>query len=128
MIVSAGIASGHLWLMIFCLLLLMLAFVALLGMLSSVVFGEKPEGVAKGEAGFAMLAPIIILMLLILVLGVTMPTPLSALLDGASSVMNEGIPIVQSTGTGLTADSILGSLGLSQAEEPITLLGVQSGH
>jgi len=128
MIVSAGIAAGHLWLMIFCLLLLMLAFVALLGMLSSVVFGEKPEGVAKGEAGFAMLAPIIILMLLILVLGVTMPTPLSALLDGASSVMNEGIPIVQSTGTGLTADSILGSLGLSQAEEPITLLGVQSGH
>ena len=48
----------------------MLAFVALFRMLSSVVLGEKPENVAKGETGFTTLAPIVILMVLILALGV----------------------------------------------------------
>ncbi len=100
MIISAGIATGHLWLMILCLLLLMLAFVALFRMLSSVVLGEKPENVAKGETGFTTLAPIVILMILILALGVSMPTSLNTLLDGATRVVNEGIPVVQSTGAG----------------------------
>lgn len=88
LIVSAGIATGHLWLMVACLLLLMLAFVALFRMLSSVVLGQKPENVAKGESGFTTLAPIMILMVLILALGVSMPGPLNTLLNGATNVVN----------------------------------------
>ena len=92
MIVSAGIAMGHLWLMVACLLLLMLAFVALFRMLGSVVLGNKPDDVPKGETGFTTLAPILILMVLILLLGVSMPGPLSTLLNGATGVVNTGMP------------------------------------
>ena len=126
MIISAGIATGHLWLMVICLLFLMLAFVALFRMLNSVVFGEKPENVTKGETGFTTLAPIIILMVLILALGVTMPPPLNTLLNGATRVVNEGIPAVQSTGSGLAANSILGFFDLSRAQPFISLFRVQS--
>ncbi len=128
MIVSAGIATGHLWVMILCLLLLMLAFVALFRMLGSVVFGEKPENVAKGETGFTTLAPIVILMILILALGVTLPTPLINLLNGATRVVTEGIPVAQSISTGPTAGSILRSLDLAQAQPFIALFRVQFGH
>ncbi len=92
MIVSAGIATGHLWLMVACLLLLMLAFVALFRMLSSVVLGNKPDSVARGETGVTTLVPIVILMLLVLGLGVGMPGPLSTLLNGAAAVVNSGLP------------------------------------
>src|SRR5512135_2163498 len=100
MIVSAGIATGHLWLMIVCLLLLMIAFVALFRMLSSVVLGEKPVDVVKGETGFTTLAPIMILMVLILGLGVSMPGPLNTLLNGATDVVNSGLTAISAAGVG----------------------------
>jgi hydrogenase-4 component F len=121
MIVSAGIATGHLLVIILCLLLLMVAFVAFFKMLSSVVFGEKPESVAKGEKGLTTLAPIVILMILIVALGVSAPAPLYALMDRATRVVNEGIPSVQAAGTGLPADSMLSSLGLWKAQPPVPL-------
>jgi hydrogenase-4 component F len=127
LIISSGIATGHLWLMILCLLLLMLAFVAFFRMLGSVVLGQKPENVAKGETGFTTLAPIVILMILILVLGLTMPAPLNTLLNGATKVVSEGIPVVQATGPGLATDSILSSFNLSQAQPFISLFRVQPG-
>jgi hydrogenase-4 component F len=108
LIISAGIATGHLWLMIICMILLMLAFVALFKMLSSLVLGEKPADVSKGETGFTTLAPIAILMILVLVLGVYMPAFLNTLLDSATKIVNAGIPVVQSAGTGLTVESVPG--------------------
>ena len=91
MIISAGIATGHIWLMVLCMLLLMLAFVALFRMLSTVVMGNKPDEITRGETGFTTLAPILILMVLILALGVSMPGPLNTLLNGATSVVNTGL-------------------------------------
>jgi hydrogenase-4 component F len=91
LIISAGIATGHIWLMVLCMLLLMLAFVALFRMLSTVVMGNKPDEVAKGETAFTTLAPSLILMVLILVLGVSMPRPLNTLLNGATGVVNTGL-------------------------------------
>ena len=123
MIISAGIATGRVWLMIACLLLLMLAFVALFRMLGSVVLGDKPESVPKGETGFSTLAPILILMVLILALGVSMPAPLAALLDGATQVVNNGMPTAQATDTGL--GSFFGSLDASQAQSFAPLFRVQ---
>ncbi len=127
LIISAGIASGHIWLMVFCLLLLMLAFVALFRMLSSVVLGEKPASMMKGEMGFSTLAPIVILMILILALGVSMPMPLNTLLNGASKVVSEGIPVAGSSGTALASQSVLGILGTPQAGSYISIFRVQSG-
>jgi len=97
MIVSAGIATGHLWLMIACLLLLMLAFVALFRMLSSVVLGDKPDSIPKGETGVTTLVPIVILMVLVLWLGISMPAPLSTLLNGAAAVVSSGLPAAQAS-------------------------------
>ena len=128
LIVSAGIATGHIWLMVVCLLLLMLAFVALFKMVSSVTLGEKPENVVKEEMGFTTLAPIIILMILILTLGVTMPTPLNTLLDGAAKVVNTGIPIAQSTGAGLANDTFPGFVHSSQVQPFFFLIRVQPGN
>ena len=128
LIISAGIATGHLWLMILCMLFLMVAFVALFRMLSSVVLGEKPQDVAKGETGFTTLAPIVILMILILALGVTMPVGLNTLLNGATRVVNEGIPVVQLTNMGLSIDPLIGSFQLAQPPSFINLFRLQLGH
>lgn len=128
MIVSAGIASGHLWLMVVCLLFIMVAFAALFKMLTSVVLGEKPENVARGEAGITTLAPILILMILILALGVTMPPPLGALLQGASQVVTTGTSVSQSTGLYVAAYSLLPSLGLSPNQGFISLLPLRPGN
>jgi hydrogenase-4 component F len=125
MIISAGIADGRIWLMIICLLLLMLAFVALFRMLSSVVMGEKPDSISKGEMGFTTLAPILILMVLVLALGVSMPTPLVSLLNGATQVVSAGVPAAQVNGSGLTAQTLFGSLGLPQGQPVVSLFRVQ---
>jgi hydrogenase-4 component F len=129
LIISAGIATGYIWFMIICMLLLMLAFVALFRMLSSVVLGEKPAGIGKGETGFITLVPIAILMIMILVLGVYMPPSLSTLLDGATKIVNAGNPVVHSTGTGLAFDSFFRSMELSQAKSFFAMFsGSPSGH
>ncbi len=124
MIISAGIATGHLWLMAAVMLLLMLAFLALFKMLSSVVLGEKPDHVSKGETTFTTLAPVVILMVLILALGVTMPRAMGSLLDGATRVVSAGSPVAHLTGAG----SILGPADLSQPQPLLmSLFRVQVG-
>jgi hydrogenase-4 component F len=128
LIISSGIATGHIWLMVFCMLLLMLAFVALFRMLSSVVLGEKPAEVKKGETGFSTLAPIAILMILILALGVYMPSPLNTLLNSATQVVNAGMPVAQWSGSALTLDSIFGPAGLSQGNPFLSLFRIQFGN
>jgi hydrogenase-4 component F len=128
MIISAGIASGHLWLMLVCLLFLIVAFVALFKMLSSVVFGTKPENVTRGETGITTLAPILILMAFILVLGVTMPAPLAALLQGASQVVTTGTTTAQSSGVVLAPHGILGLISSPPSQSFIALFGVQPGN
>ena len=125
MIVSAGIATGHLWLMIACMLLLIVAYVALFRMLGTVVLGQKPENVARGETGFSTLAPILILMILVVALGVSMPGPLGTLLDGAARVVNAGSAVALTTGPGLGSSSILGSFGGADAQPLISLFRVQ---
>jgi len=120
MIVSAGVASGQIWLMVLCMLFLMVAYVALFRMLGSVVFGQKPDNVTKGETGFSTLAPILILMALVVVLGVSMPAPLSTLLDGATRVVNAGNPAALSS-------PIFGPVDLSQTGPLISLLRVRVG-
>jgi hydrogenase-4 component F len=124
MIISAGIATGHLWLMAAVMLLLMVAFLALFKMLSSVVLGEKPDHVSKGETTFTTLAPVVILMVLILALGVTMPRAMGSLLDGATQVVSAGSPVAHLTGAG----SILGPADLSQPQPLLmSLFRVQVG-
>jgi hydrogenase-4 component F len=110
LIVSAGIATGYWWLMIVCMLLLMLAFTALFRMGSSVTLGQKPAEIQNGESGFTTLAPIAILMVLALVLGLFMPAQLTNLLNGAVEVVNAGVTATPLAGPNGSA-SLLGPLG-----------------
>ncbi|HEX8993283.1 MAG TPA: hypothetical protein VF784_16495, partial [Anaerolineales bacterium] len=121
------IATGHLWLMIACMLLLIVAYVALFRMLGSVVLGTKPDNIARGETGFTTLAPILILMILVVALGVTMPAPMSTLLDGAARVVNTGNAVAQTAAPGMASSSILAPFGGADAPPLISLFRVQPG-
>ncbi|MBI5932675.1 MAG: hydrogenase 4 subunit F [Chloroflexi bacterium] len=116
LIVSAGIATGYWWLMIVCMLLLMLAFTALFRMGSSVTLGQKPVEIQNGESGFTTLAPIAILMVLALVLGLFMPAQLTDLLNGAVEVVNAGV----------TATPLAGPNGSASVAGPLGGLSVES--
>ena len=92
LIITSGVGAGYTWLMILCLLFLMVVFAAFFRVISSALFGEKPDGVVKGEANWLTLAPGAVLIVLILTLGLYIPPLLMNLLNGASSLMLSGEP------------------------------------
>ena len=92
LIITAGLAAGYLWLMVVCLLLLTVVFVAFFRLMASTLFGEKPENVTRGENNWLTLLPGAVLVLLIVGLGLFIPSQLMALLKGASSVVLTGNP------------------------------------
>jgi hydrogenase-4 component F len=94
-IISAGIHAGHLILMVLCLLFLAVVFAAFLRVISSAVFGELPEGVTRGELKPFILAPVAILMLLIVILGLYLPPQIHVLLNQATQVALIGEPVVE---------------------------------
>lgn len=112
-IISAGMASGFVWLMIACVLFLAVVFAAFLRVISSAVFGELPEGVAKGEIGATILAPIALLMVLVLALGLYLPPQVGVLLNQATQEVLVNQTVVGAPGL---------FLGLDAAELPIGLL------
>jgi hydrogenase-4 component F len=87
LLVTAGIASGYVWLIILCLLLLAVVFAAFLRLISGSVFGEKPDEVLKGEIRLAMLAPVVILVFLIVLLGIYQPPLYTQLVNAAVQVV-----------------------------------------
>jgi hydrogenase-4 component F len=89
-IIGAGFANGHLWLMLLILLALAIIFAAFLKVLSSSVFGEAPEGMKKGEARIWVFAPLAVLGVLILVLGVYLPPQMETLLNQATDIALAG--------------------------------------
>jgi hydrogenase-4 component F len=91
-IITAGLGSGHLWLMILCLLLLLVIFAAFFRVIASTLFGEKPAGMSKGEANWLTVIPGAIFVVLIVVLGLYIPSQLLTLLNGASGLLLTGNP------------------------------------
>ncbi len=97
-IISAGIRSEYFWLMLVCLLALAIVFTAFLKVISSTVFGTADDSTVPGEFKASLLAPLAILCVLILVLGLYMPPGLNNLLNQAATiVVTEG---AQVSGTG----------------------------
>jgi hydrogenase-4 component F len=91
-IITAGLGTGHLWLMILCLLLLIIVFATFFRAIASIVFGEKPDGIGKGEANWLTLIPSTVFILLIIALGLYIPSQLMTLLNGASGLLLTGNP------------------------------------
>ncbi|WP_145520031.1 hydrogenase 4 subunit F [Yersinia mollaretii] len=90
MVVAAAIKAGHLWLVIVLLLLLTLVLAGLVRMIASTVLGTPPEAVSKGELGILTTAPMVILLLLMLLLGVHIPSPVTRLLTDAAQIVLKG--------------------------------------
>jgi hydrogenase-4 component F len=107
-IISSGLASGWIWLMIACVIFLAIVFAAFLRAISSSVFGEMPDTVTKGEIKVTILAPVAVLMILVLMFGLYMPPQVSSLL-------------VQATQEVLVIPSVAGVPGIFPDMEIITL-------
>ena len=113
-IISAGIASGWVWLMILCVIFLAIVFAAFLRMISSSVFGETPENVTKGEIKLTILAPVAVLMLLVLMFGLYLPPQVGELLTQATQEVLVTTPVAGSAGFFLTTDISTLPVGLLQ--------------
>jgi hydrogenase-4 component F len=86
-IIASGLGAGYSWLMILCLLLLTIIFAAFFRVIASTLFGEKPDGIVRGEAHWLTLFSGAALIVLILALGVYIPPQLMTLLNGASGMV-----------------------------------------
>jgi hydrogenase-4 component F len=76
----AGFAAGRPWLMGLVLALLAVAFVSMIGHLNRMLYGVPTAGVPVGERDRWPLVPLGACVMALVVLGVTLPTPLQALL------------------------------------------------
>jgi hydrogenase-4 component F len=89
-ILSAGFRQGYLLPAIVMLALIALIFIAFLFFLNRMVFGKAPEGVKPGETSYTSLLAMGLSVLLVIGLGVFIPTPLSDLLHQAAAVLGGG--------------------------------------
>jgi hydrogenase-4 component F len=76
----AGFAAGRPWLTGLVLALLAVAFVSMIGHLNRMLYGAPAAGVAVGEGNAWPLVPLGLCVAALVVLGLTLPAPLRALL------------------------------------------------
>src|SRR5262249_36956379 len=79
-VVRAGFAADRPWLMASVLALLGVAFVGLVANRSPLVYAAPPRGVVRGATPVFVLAPLVLWGAVLLVLGLTIPPPVEALL------------------------------------------------
>ncbi|WP_245593557.1 hydrogenase 4 subunit F [Azospirillum halopraeferens] len=85
--VTAGIDAGYGWLMIVCLVLLTVVLAAFVRMIAGSILGASPPTVAKGDVGPLALAPMAVLLVMMLIMGVRVPAPVAGLLREASAIV-----------------------------------------
>jgi hydrogenase-4 component F len=76
----AGFAAGRPWLMGLVLALLAVAFVSMIGHLNRMLYGAPAAGTAVGEGNAWPLVPLGACLAALVVLGLTLPAPVQALL------------------------------------------------
>jgi hydrogenase-4 component F len=88
LLVRAAVAGGHGWIAGAILLLLVTAFISLIGHMNKMLYGEVPAGVRIGERrGWPVLALIGSAAVLV-ALGVILPAPVSVLIDQCVSLLS----------------------------------------
>jgi len=66
--------------------LLVVAFVALISQLNRMLYGPPPDGVRVGESRRLGLVPLGLCLAALLMLGLTVPRPVQALLEGIAEI------------------------------------------
>jgi hydrogenase-4 component F len=87
LLVRAAVASHHLWLAGGILLLLLTAFISLIGHLNQMLYGNVPAGVPVGERRDWPVLALAGSAALLVALGVTVPGPVSALIDQCAGLL-----------------------------------------
>src|SRR5262249_34424867 len=82
----AGFAAGPPWLMAAVLGFLAIALGALIAQLNKMLYGAPPAGVPVGERRSLGLVPLGLCVVALVVLGLTVPRPVAALLDGIAEI------------------------------------------
>jgi hydrogenase-4 component F len=116
LIISAGMQVGYIWLMIIILLLLLVVFTAFFRVIGSAVLGDQPAEISKGDVNTFTLAPLAILLVIILLLGIYLPPQLVTLLNGATGVAMTGDPASQVTGASIWQNAPALPTGFIQAK------------
>ena len=86
-LIRAGFAAGRPGLMAAVLALLAVAFVALLRHSNRMLYGKPPEGITVGEGGSWRIAPLFLSVVVLVVLGLTLPASLELLLNQVVKVV-----------------------------------------
>ncbi len=87
LLVKAAIVTGHRSLAAAVLVLVLIAFVSLVNHLNRMLYGPVPDNVAVGERGGMKLVVLSACAVLLVVLGLVLPTSLSTLIDHAAQVL-----------------------------------------
>jgi hydrogenase-4 component F len=81
LLVQAAVVSSRLWLVAVLLIFLLTAFVSLLSHLNRMLYGQAPDSVRAGEHRSWALLTLCVPFAILVLLGVVLPTPMSALLQ-----------------------------------------------
>jgi hydrogenase-4 component F len=87
LLIKAAIVTGRVWLAAAVLLLVLIAFVSLVNHLNRMLYGPVPDGVTTGERGGVRILVLGACAAALVVLGLVLPGPLSALIDRAALVL-----------------------------------------
>jgi len=86
----AGFANRHYWLMATTLVLLVVAFISFISHLNNMLYGPVPEGASVGELDSRRwLIPLLAPLSLLVILGLTMPASLGALLNRIMEIVSK---------------------------------------
>lgn len=87
-LIRAGFAAGHPWLMGAALLMLAVAFVSLLSHLNKMLYGPPPEDLSTNQNDrWWNVVPLFIAVAVLVMLGLTLPAPLAALLQQSVAII-----------------------------------------
>jgi hydrogenase-4 component F len=127
LVFMAGLKAGYYWLMLACALLFTVTVAALVEIIAGSVLGKCSDQVPKGDLGFGVLAPMAVLFVLVLVMGVAIPQPVSRLVQTASTIVT-GQPGAQAIAAPWQATDLLASVFPHRNDPPpVALAATPSG-
>ena len=85
--ILAGVAAQCWWAVVLVLVALVVVIMALVRMITGSALGKAPEGIARKEVSPLALAPEIVLLALVVLLGVALPGPLAGSIEEATAIV-----------------------------------------